>query len=328
MPEPRPTESPKKHPTKRIIPEQHLTARDLDIIRRVRRHRLLRSRDHLLPLFGGRARALRRARRLADSGYLYRLPGRAPNEQDIFAIGNRGEALLSKQLGQRRTRVDWAQQNRRLGAPYIAHTLLVSSILVGIETACREREGCRFISEEEIARGEGGRPCPNPLEITAQIRWDGEPRLARIYADGVFGVEEAGPGGAPRRSYFFLEADRGTMPVMSPRFDRPSIIKKMRVYQAAAKVDRAIRSTSAHERRMGIRSLRTLFVAAPDSTRGSDGRTRIASFEAASRAIMKGQGSGLFLFARRELLQAGDLLRVLDADRRPQGETSPEWHRT
>ena len=66
-----------------------LQPRDVEIIRAVHAHRLLRSLDHLVPLFGGSRNILRRLQGLTKARYLYKLK-RRPHEQAIYAIGDKG----------------------------------------------------------------------------------------------------------------------------------------------------------------------------------------------------------------------------------------------
>ena len=297
--------------------ELRLTDRDLEIIRYVHTYRLLKSRDHLLPLFDGKERALRRAWVLAEHGYLYRFPDRGQNDQDVFALGNKGSDLLADRFGLPRPKVDWVNQNIRLKDSYIDHTLLVADIMTRIEAACRRHPHVRYIPPEEIFDGAPAptrrrwyglqrSPSDDPFRIDARIRWDDASIGATIYADWMFGLDLLN---RKRKVFFFLEADRGTMPVSTIRIERPSIVKKLLVYYEANRKLKGIDSLSIYEKAFGIRAIRTLFVIAPDASRGTHGGERLKSCLKAGREITaEGQGSRVFLFADQGFLSAEDPL--------------------
>src|SRR4051794_12089693 len=82
-------------PMRRMV----LTPRDLEILRAVYRHRLLRS-THLMALSGGSPQAtLRRLQLLFHHGYLDRPPMQLDwyargSEPMVYALGNRGAEVL------------------------------------------------------------------------------------------------------------------------------------------------------------------------------------------------------------------------------------------
>ncbi|MEL6445676.1 MAG: replication-relaxation family protein [Bacteroidota bacterium] len=284
------------------------TERDTAILRAVAEHRLLRSRSHLVPLFGGSLHVLRRLQRLTAERYLCRLAGR-PHQESVYAIGDKGSDLLHRRFGVPRPKVEWTAQNRTLTERHVAHTLLIADVLVGIELACRARPDLRFVSAAEVierhaservrqrAREVGGRP----LRWRVRVRdggWVGE---GAIEPDGLFGIEHAGRGGTTKTDWYFLEADRGTMSVIPerPRLDRSSLFKKMLQYHASA--EKKLDGQSLTGRHFGLPSVRTLFVLAT----GARGQTRLQRCLEASRHFQGGRGTGLFLFVKREdLLEA------------------------
>ncbi|MEO1582131.1 MAG: replication-relaxation family protein [Pseudomonadota bacterium] len=286
------------------------TERDVEILRAVEHHRLLRSRSHLVPLFGGSMHILRRLQRLTAERYLYRLRGR-PHEEAIYAIGDRGSDLLHRRFGTPRPKVEWAAQNRTLTERHVAHTLLIADVLVGVELACRPRADLRFVSADEVlerhaskrvrdkAREVGGRP----LRWRVCVRdgaWSG---VGAIEPDGLFGIEYA----SGKTDWFFLEADRGTMSVIpeQPRFDRSSLFKKMLQYHVSAQ--KGLGGESLTERLFGLPSVRTLFVVAT----GASGQKRLERCLEANRHFQNGRGTGLFLFAARDaLLRAPEVVKA------------------
>ena len=285
------------------------TERDVEIVRYVERHRLLRSRSHLVPLFGGSLNVLRRLQKLNQERYLFSLD-RRPHEEAVYAIGDKGSDLLNRRFGTPRPKVEWAAQNKTLTERHVEHTLLIADVLVGIELACRKAEDVRFVDAYEIierhasasvksrARTVGGRP----LKWGVRVRdgeWRGE---SSIEPDGLFGIERGG-----KTSWFFLEADRGTMSVIPerPRLDRSSIFKKMLQYWASWQKNAAGQNLTGE--RFGLPDVRTLFVLAT----GARGNVRLERCLEAARHFYGGSGTGLFLFAKREaLLESPDILRV------------------
>lgn len=284
--------------------------RDIDIIRSVRRYRLLQSRSHVLPLFGGSKHLLRRLKKLFKHKYLYRLPGRRPHEEAIYALGNEGADLLSRRFSVPRPRVDYTQQNRRLGPRFIEHTLLVADIMTRVELACRGREDTRFISQREILTGwappptreESRRVGGRPFRWRVRFEHEGKSYRKPIEPDWTFGLKRAGDAGEP--NWFFLEADRQTMPVKSSNLNRSSIFKKQLQYFRSWNEGHVPNRLSEQ---FGIEVARTLFVL----DTGYDGAKRLDRCLDVGKHFFDGDGTGLFLFANTEtLLEAEDILEA------------------
>lgn len=288
-----------------------LTTRDINIIRAVQRFRLLGARSHVLPLFGDSAHLLRRLQKLYKHKYLYRLPGRQSHEEAIYGIGNAGSDLLSREYGHPRPRVDWTQQNRRLGGRFVAHTLLVADLMIAIELACRDRDDAEFIGPAEILETRapqktrekrwtvGGRP----FRWRAEFRYEGRKYQKSIEPDRMFGLSF--PEDDRPTNWFFLEADRATMPVKSSNLNRSSIFKKQLQYWHSSRLAPGA-DTHLHTQLFGINeNIRTLFVMAT----GARGNKRLRRCINVNKHFEDGRGTGLFLFAKKEhLLEAGDIL--------------------
>lgn len=282
--------------------------RDIEILRYVRRYRLLRSRSHILPLFGGSTHLLRRLKKLTDHKYVYRLPDRRPHEEAVYAIGNEGADLLNQRFGTPRPRVDYTQKNQTLGPRFIAHTLLVADIMTAIELACRGREDARFISEREIlkkwapestqkeSRTVGGRP----FRWRVRFEHKGKSYRKSIEPDWMFGLRTDREEGEP--NWFFLEADRQNMPVKSRNMNRSSLFKKQLQYFRSWNEGRP---PNRLEEQFGIEAARTLFAIST----GYEGKKRLDRCLEVNRHFYDGDGTGLFLFASTEtLLDAEDIL--------------------
>lgn len=286
-----------------------LTDRDVEIIRYVERFRLLRSRSHVVRLFGGSKHLLRRLRKLYDNKYLYRLPDRTPYEQAVYGIGNKGADLLNAEFDLPRANVDHTQKNKRLGPRFVEHTLLVADLMVAIILACRGREDVRFVSQEEILEEwapektrkrrfkVGGRPFRWRVKFT----YDGKTYRKSVEPDHMFALEL--PDG--RVEPFFLEADRQNMPVESGNMNRSSILKKQLQYWKSWQKTPIGEAANLFERHFGIPDIRTLFAIST----GYRGDKRLGRCVEANRRFRDGVGTGLFLFANTEtLLEADDIL--------------------
>ena len=69
-----------------------------------------------------------------------------------------------------------------------------------------------------------------------------------VVPDRVFALEYEGPGGELQRVHFFLEADRGTMPVVRTGLKQTSFYRKLLAYEATW-------TQKIHQRKLGINRL-------------------------------------------------------------------------
>jgi hypothetical protein len=128
----------------------------------------------------------------------------------------------------------------------------------------------------------------------ARVTVAGVPRELALVPDKVFGLDDTI---ARKRSYFFLEADRATMPVQRTSPAQTSMARKFITYYHAHRA-------GEHTRQFGIGNFRVLTV--------TSSRDRVASMIAAAREITGGAGSNQFLFADRASLQSTSDLLALD----------------
>lgn len=285
-----------------------LTERDIEIIRYVEQFRLLQSRDHIVPLFGGSLHILRRLKKLYENKYLYRLPDRKNDEQAIYAVGNAGANLLSEEFDLPRPKVDYTQKSKDLGDWFLDHTLLVANIMVEIILAARSREAVQYISQEDILMERASKERRKQRYRVGEqpFRWwvtfshnDTEYRKG-VEPDHMFGLEL--PDG--REEFFFLEADRQNMPVETGNMDRSSIIKKQLQYWESWQTP-PFGDTNLFEEHFGIPDIRTIFALFT----GHRGDKRLNRCIETNKRFFDGDGTGLFLFANVEtLLEADDIL--------------------
>jgi hypothetical protein len=175
----------------------------------------------------------------------------------------------------------WGEKNRAVGRLYLAHALMVSEFMVALEMSCR-RHGVRLVLEDEL-----GQSGPVPLQWRVKHRHG--TRLG-VVPDRAFALEHTDAAGQVQRSWFFLEADRGTMPVLRSNLAQTSIHRKLLAYQLTW-------ANKVHQRHLGIPRFRVLTV--------TQSPERVQSMLDACRTLER--GLGLFLFADLSLMQ-GDLL--------------------
>ena len=232
-----------------------ITSRDREIIRMVHQHRFLRS-SHIISLVSGSSQQLlRRLKLLYHHGYLERPRAQLDYYHQggshcvVYGLGNKGASLLAKEPGYSLRALLWDQKNVSIGRVFLKHALLVSDVMVAIEMACRER-GIRLLTERELA------PAHCPDGEWQLFRWkvkvNGGLKLG-VVPDRVFALEFSGQDGKWNRAYFFLEADRGTMPVRRRNLFQTSFYRKLLAYEATW-------SQSIHRTRFGFHRFRVLTV--------------------------------------------------------------------
>ena len=280
-------------------PPLRLTDDDIAVLQHVAKHRFLRS-THLVQLLDRSPKKLvERLGLLYHAGYLdrpraqldyYATAGSAPM---VYALGNKGAAVLAEIHGGTAPKVDWTDKNRTARRPFIEHTLLIADVMVAVEIAVRARPDVRLMEPAEIlARApEPTRRSKSPWRLTARLSVAGIPREIGIIPDKAFGLDFTAER---KRSYFFLEADRATMPVHRASLDQTSFVRKLLTYWQAYRA-------AEHTRQLGIGNFRVLTV--------TSSRERVASMVAALREVSGGMASYMFLFAAHaDLTATSDIL--------------------
>ena len=186
----------------------------------------------------------------------------------------------------------WSERNNAIGRVFLEHALLVADIMVAFELACRKR-GVRLLYEAELSS--------SPFQWWVKI--SGGTKLG-VVPDRVFALEYPDHAGRWRRSHFFLEADRGTMPVVRRNLVQTSFFRKLLAYETTW-------TNKVHQRHLGIPSFRVLTV-----TTIAD---RVQTLLAACSQLKRGHG--LFLFADTSALQK-DLFSAVWRNAKT-GERSP-----
>jgi DNA-binding Lrp family transcriptional regulator len=277
--------------TQEIAPMQ-LTERDREIVQLMHRHRFLRSK-HVIALIGESSQqVLRRLQLLFHHGYLERPRAqidyyrRGGSRHIVYGISNKGVALLRSEHAGETRELDWSQKNRAIGRVFLEHALLISDVMVSLELACRSSDRVRLLTAREI-------PLPDAIKrLREPFRW--RVKLSNglrvgLVPDHVFALELA--DNPANRSFFFLEADRGTMPVARATLSQTSFYRKLLAYEATW-------SQGIHRSRFGFHRCRVLTV--------TSSRHRVERLVAACQRLERGRG--LFLFADSASLAVSDPL--------------------
>jgi hypothetical protein len=224
------------------------------------------------------------------------------SRQMVYGLGNKGGKLKKKALGVTAPRHRWGEKNRSVGRIYLEHALLVSDVTAAIEMACRQSGKVRLLVDEDL-------PIPGAMPAQRHsFRWKvdvGNKIKLGLIPDRVFALEFVDRAGRANRAYYFLEADRGTMPVIRRSLSQTSFYRKLLAYEATW-------SQSIHKRRFGFDRFRMLTV--------TKSAARMESLLNACGQL--GRGHGLFLFSERTVSDApGEILSAIWQTCRP-GKTS------
>jgi DNA-binding Lrp family transcriptional regulator len=131
-----------------------LTSCDTEILKCVHRHRFLRS-DHIIALSAGsRQQVLRRLQRLFHHGYLERPSCQIDYYQRgsrriVYGLGYKGAAWLKRELSLQFHQLEW-KRKAHVGRLFLEHALLVSDIMVSVESACQSHKNIRLLSVNDL----------------------------------------------------------------------------------------------------------------------------------------------------------------------------------
>lgn len=285
-----------------------LTPRDEEILRAVFRHRFLRSNQIARSVSGSRQQLLRRLQSLYHHGYLERPRcqldyfERGGSRSMVYGLGNRGVAFLRRRENIPAHRLDWSVRNRSVQRLFLEHALLIAEVMLAFEETCRHRENVRLLADDALPLPDATRRQREPFHWS--VRLPAGVNLG-VIPDKVFALESDDGTGRVNRTLYFLEADRGTMPVQRAGLATSSFARKLRAYKATWTQD-------VHRLRFGFSRMRVLTV--------TTSAERLESLTAAAADLERGKG--VFLFTDAEAVSAApDLLALLW--RKSDGATEP-----
>ena len=276
-----------------------LTDRDRDIIHWVYRHRFLSSK-HIVSLVEGSGQGIsRRLNLLFHAGYLDR-PKRqvmafGNNHHMVYGLGNKGANLLASEFDLPVETVDWSRKNRDAKEIFLEHTLMVSRILTTFRLACQKQKNVEFIEPEHLIKCRQKPPTIKTHALSWRVNIQkGECRQKKYFSfnmipDSIFGLRVL-RNNHNREIYFFLEADRATMPVRRANFYRSSFYKKMVGYISSYK-------NELFSKYFGFKKVRVLTMTKSDE--------RIKNMIKVNKNLhdLK-NGYNLFLFAKDETINS------------------------
>jgi hypothetical protein len=149
--------------------------------------------------------------------------------------------------------------------------------MVALEKACRNRSNVRLLTPDDATLPKNSAQNREPFQWTVNI---GSRQKCGVIPDRVFGLEFTDKSRRKNRSWFSLEADRATMPVMRGNLHQSSFYRKLLAYEATWK-------QNIHRFRFGWNRFRVLTV--------TTNPARLATMQEAARSLK--HGHGLFLFA-------------------------------
>lgn len=242
---------------------------------------------------------LRRLQLLFHHGYLDRPLAQLSwytkgSEPLVYALGRKGAKALEADGQLIRSRVlQWGKKNRNPSRVFLQHTLAVVEIMVAFEVAACGWKRVQLIQPEEVLAGAPAstRRLRLPFRWQVEVREGGKPYRLGVEPDRVFGLRFGGLPEGRERAFFFLEADRGTMPVTRKGLTQTSFLRKLLAYRETWR-------QGLQRAHLGIPNFRVLTV--------TTNKERVGHLVEASQALSG--GSRLFLFTDLERFGHGDIL--------------------
>lgn len=198
----------------------------------------------------------------------------------VYGLGNKGMQLLEREDGIGSRKLDWTARNRSVTRFFMEHTLAVADAMVALELSCRKR-GVEFIRH--------GNETGSPFKWSVPVRHGGMLVSVGVVPDRVFGLKTQ-----KEVRWFFLEADRATMPVERNNLKQTSFYRKLLAYHETWR-QRALKDSFPRFQVLAITTT-------PE---------RVENMVQGARRVTRDKGSGLFLFTdERSFTTAPDVLSL------------------
>lgn len=245
----------------------------------------------IFSLVGGSSQhLLRRLRLLFHHGYLdrpraqieyYHLGG---SQALVYGLGNRGALELEDRFSIPRRKVDWTAKNREATRLFLRHTLFIADVMIAIELSCRKSGKVRLISLDKLLTQIPGKARNEDEPFRWRVNFTDKRKTFSlgVIPDKVFALQSI--QNPEIIAYYFLEADRATMPVTRKSLNQTSFHRKLIAYSETWR-------QNIHKTRFGFNRFRVLTV--------TSSAKRVENISSISRELK--YGHGLFLFADREL---------------------------
>ena len=258
-----------------------LTARDARILEHLASNRFLHSQQIAELAGGSRQQILRRLQQLFHHGYLdrprtqIRYFSESGSRPLVYALASKGSRAINAS-GISKPRPD----NRNVKQLYMRHTLLVSDVMVAFARAAKEAHVTRLLTEAELAPG---KLVSKAFSWSVVTKDGGKSKRVGVLPDRAFALQSPTTG---EQTFYFLEADGGTMPIRRRSLEQTSIWRKYLAYEATW-------SQGLHQSRFGAKRFRVLFV--------NESEERMKNLVNECAKLSKGKG--LFLFTTAQALR-------------------------
>lgn len=166
----------------------------------------------------------------------------------------------------------------------LSHTLRVTDVMLTFErtaAAC----GARFLHREEWQKDSEEASHLTLMRWNVTIQYDAKRVRCAVMPDGALALDQEG-----KRSFFFVEVDRGTMPVSRGSADQTSFRRKVLAYKAT-------RDAGILWKRHAIPGFRVLVIA--------ESERRLRSLRSAAAACFQRGDSTMLYFATASQLLSG-----------------------
>ena len=244
---------------------------------------------------GSRQQLLRRLQRLFHHSYLERPRAqldyfyRGGSQAMVYGLGRKSIGLL--RVERRPDSEVRVGHDSSVGRVFLEHALLVTDVMVAIELACRAHSNVGLLTGDDIPLPSETRTLSEPFHWSVKLA---DRTKLGVIPDSAFVLESGEQPKGDNRVLYFLEADRGTMPVARHDLLRSSFRRKLLAYEATWTQD-------LHLRRFGFHRFRVITI--------TTSTARVESLVGECQQMASGHG--LFLFADIESLAAhGDALTL------------------
>lgn len=156
----------------------------------------------------------------------------------VYAIANDGvRALMRHGRVDQTIHVDHSQRAAEAAKKTILHTLAQTELSVALLLACRRRPGVKLLQAKALAAELPPETAARdfPFQLAAEITMGAKTDRAACNPDWTFALQFPTTHTSKKHAErcFLAEIDRGTEPIDRSTFNQTSVIKKLKVYDAA-----------------------------------------------------------------------------------------------
>lgn len=166
----------------------------------------------------------------------------------------------------------------------LSHALRVTDVMLALERTASVHSA-KFLHHEDWQKDSGEVPHLTLMRWSVTIKYDAKRVHCAVMPDGAFALNHEG-----KRSYFFVEADRGTMPVTRSGPEQTSFRRKVLAYKAT-------RDAGILWKRHCIPGFRVLVI--------GESERRLRSLRSAAAACFQGGDSTMLCFTTASNLLSG-----------------------